>query len=183
MFRRQVWLRDSRQFPTKVVITRLNDSQESANGSRTSEATAAAMGPAQWLGYAGALPVPGLALLMWLLPDLVPRLGSYAISYAALILSFLGGIQWGLAIRQNTGHTVSRLVVSVLPSLWAWIALFLPGTWPYFFLISGLWALLSYERTRKEAQIPAWFTTLRLRLTILLSSGLALCWGSQVFLL
>ena len=50
-------------------------------------------------------------------------------AYGAVILSFLGGIQWGLAIRNSDGNARTRqgltpiLTVSIVPSLIGWTGL------------------------------------------------------------
>jgi hypothetical protein len=70
-----------------------------------------------WLGYAGLLPQAAAVSLMavhppgaWTLPLAV------AYIYASLILSFLGGIWWGFAMRRSEGQG-GLAALSVLPSL------------------------------------------------------------------
>ena len=47
--------------------------------------------------------------------------------YSAVILSFLGGIHWGLAMRDGIDKIQGRLVICMAPPLVAWIAVaFLP---------------------------------------------------------
>ena len=56
---------------------------------------------AQRLAYAGLLPLVGGALLVWAVHDEVQAYVALALSaYAAVVLSFLGGIHWGFAMRQ-----------------------------------------------------------------------------------
>jgi len=69
------------------------------------------------LGWAGLL--PQIILLIFLVgrdPDLHEFARTLALSYAALILSFLGGIWWGMASRV-TGE----------PPRWLWFAAVLPA--------------------------------------------------------
>lgn len=48
-------------------------------------------------------------------------------TYGAIILSFLGGIRWGLALEAIDRRAAARVhIVSVIPSLVGWVALFLP---------------------------------------------------------
>ena len=55
------------------------------------------------------------------------------VTYSAVILSFLGGIEWGLAIRDDAGNEASRAIalgLSTVSSLAAWAVLWLPSaTW------------------------------------------------------
>ena len=65
------------------------------------------------LGFAGLLPQAGAAVLAWL--------GIYdgalvAIAYGALILSFLGGMWWGLAMFRRLGQSL-LVTLAVVPSL------------------------------------------------------------------
>lgn len=47
--------------------------------------------------------------------------------YSAVILSFLGGTHWGLAMRDGIDKVQGRLIICMAPSLIAWIAVaFLP---------------------------------------------------------
>ena len=55
------------------------------------------------LGYAGLLPFVAGAGLVWLVrPEVHPYVALALSGYAAVILSFLGGIHWGLAMREPT---------------------------------------------------------------------------------
>ena len=87
---------------------------------------------AKWLGGLGAIPFVFLSGISHVPESPFQGQISFALTaYGAVILSFLGGIHWGLAIagsgadgRKN--ETSSRLVLSVVPSLIGWGALFLP---------------------------------------------------------
>ena len=60
---------------------------------------------AQRLAYAGLLPLVSGALLVWAVHDEVQAYVALALSaYAAVLLSFLGGIHWGFAMRQPQLH-------------------------------------------------------------------------------
>lgn len=77
----------------------------------------------RYLGYGGLVPFAALAAMLWLLQPQQQVLVSAALSaYAALILSFLGGIHWGigwLQAGQRTGLGV-HFLWGVMPSLLAW---------------------------------------------------------------
>lgn len=84
-----------------------------------------------WLGYAGLLPFIGLALLLWLVSDeLHPFVALALAAYGAVIVSFLGGIHWGIGLRyaatQTPGHAF-HLVWGTVPPLLAWVAIMMPA--------------------------------------------------------
>lgn len=124
---------------------------------------------ALWLGLAGLIPFAGGALSLWApLPGLEPEKGlKLAISYGAIILSFLGGIRWGTAIGPYDTQRQSReMATGVLGSLAGLAAVFLPPI-PALtlliagFLMQGLWDVTSVEAGR----LPTWFGKLRMILT------------------
>ncbi len=84
---------------------------------------------ARALGHAGLLPFLGGAALLWWGPggpfDAFAREPLWLLGYAAVIASFLGGIHWGLAMRDTRPHA-GPLLWGVTPSLAAWAALLLP---------------------------------------------------------
>lgn len=99
---------------------------------------------ALWLGYGGLVPfVAGAALTALLAPESRPLAAAALSAYAAVIVSFLGGIHWGIGFRDGT----PRLFVwGVVPSLVAAAALLLPprhGLWMH-----GLMLLLCYAVDR-----------------------------------
>lgn len=76
------------------------------------------------LGYAGLIPFAAGALATWALGDEPRAAAAFAlVGYGAVIVSFLGGIHWGLGFLR--GDAV-RFVWGVVPSLVAWPALLLP---------------------------------------------------------
>jgi Protein of unknown function (DUF3429) len=84
------------------------------------------------LGYAGLIPFVALALGAWWLDSAWHTKCLFALlAYSATILSFIGAIHWGLAMR-DASPSLGLLVWGVIPSLIAWIALLLPAP-------AGLW--------------------------------------------
>lgn len=80
------------------------------------------------LGHAGLLPFVLGAALTWLVrPDALPFVTAALSAYAAVIVSFLGGIHWGIAFRQ-TAPSASLFVWGVVPSLIAWVAVMMPAS-------------------------------------------------------
>lgn len=126
------------------------------------------------LGYAGLLPQIGvLAVLLsgsqwWRFAAL-----SIGYAYAALILSFLGGMWWGLAARSPERAPAWIWFAAVAPSLLA-LATFLPwvfgATWPGPSLaVLGLALVTSLFVDRRlvaDDLAPAWWMALRVPLSI-----------------
>lgn len=73
------------------------------------------------LGLAGLIPFVGLTAMMY-----QPWAIGLFMTYSAVILSFLGGIHWGVALRDTDWRNNWRLCLCMLPSLLAWLALALP---------------------------------------------------------
>lgn len=120
------------------------------------------------LGYAGLIPLVGLALLVWLVArDLQAWVALALASYAALITSFLGGIHWGIGWTQLTRAPDAKVhfLWGVMPSLLAWPGLVMP---PYAGLAwLGLVLIVCYlvdRRLYAQAGLGAWLT-LRFRLS------------------
>jgi hypothetical protein len=111
-------------------------------------ATAALLGLEWKFGFA-----PGLA-----------RTGLVA--YGAVVLSFLGGVRWGLALRHDAEQQGGLLAVSVLPAGAAWLALMLPRPHDLSLLVACFLALAVADIAMvRRGQAPAWYATLRLVLT------------------
>ncbi|MDY0744295.1 DUF3429 domain-containing protein [Paucibacter sp. R3-3] len=91
-------------------------------------------------------------------------------SYAALVISFLGGIYWGLAARQPDGPS-RPFVIGIVPSVVAWIGVLMP---PYSGLVvHGVMLVAGYLVDRRfypQLGVAAWLTP-RFRL----SAVAALC--------
>ncbi len=94
------------------------------------------------LGIAGLLPFVASAVGLCLLPPAWTGLAALALlTYAAVIVSFLGGIHWGLAMPLAQTRP-GLLVWGVLPSLLAWASLLLNSVWGLLLMAASL--LLCY---------------------------------------
>ena len=98
---------------------------------------------AVWLGFAGAVPFVGLALMSfasgW--PGLLAL--SALAAYAVAILSFMGGVQWGMAMDRDSSPV--RLAASVVPALVAWAGFLLGGRPGLWLLAAAFAGLLAYD--------------------------------------
>lgn len=121
------------------------------------------------LGHAGLLPFVLGALLVWVVrPDVHPYVANALSAYAAVIVSFLGGIHWGLGMRQ-TVPSPARFAWGVVASLAAWIAVVMPAYAGL--VVHGVMLVLCYMVDRRSYPahgLSAWLT-LRFRLTAVAS--------------
>jgi hypothetical protein len=141
---------------------------------------------ARLLTFAGAIPFAGLALALFM-PDgneyLKANAGQKILivqlltTYAAVILSFLGGIQWGigLSIVSAAPRSAKTLFcLSVLPSLFAWAMLFIAHPTSRILVAIGLFGFVWIIDTLLNLQklIPAWFYKLRTIITAIVITSL-----------
>lgn len=124
-----------------------------------------AIATAQRLGYAGLVP-----FLVFTLGGLLDVYADHAVRlfviYSALILSFLGGIHWGVAMQSEDSPT-RAFKWSMLPSIIG-IVLFFAGTWVSPLTMLTVLALthlfwLNFEKRHLSEQL--WYLELRNRLT------------------
>ena len=120
------------------------------------------------LGWAGVIPFALLALSTvaeWKLP-IAPA--PALVGYGAAILSFMGGVQWGLTMspRSDRAQGSGAYAISVVPALIGWAGVLLPSRSGLVVLAAGFAALLAYDLwTVRAGTAPAWYGTLRLQLT------------------
>ena len=139
-------------------------------------ALAAAPPPAFWLGIGGLFPIVGLTILTVFWPDTWYAFWlTTLLQYGAIILSFVGSLQWSYAVRlARPGNPASaRFVWSVTPALIAWLSFQLP-VWTALQLQAGALMLCYFvDRNLSVADnTPPWLLPLRLILTMAASTCL-----------
>lgn len=123
------------------------------------------------LGLSGLLPFVTQALFSWLSPpaEMSGVLRSQA-HYAAAILTFLGALHWGVTLASPgivDGRATTRMVWSVIPSLFAWIVTLYPVQVSLPLLFAALAVALVVDwRLYANTPVPRWFMGLRLVLSI-----------------
>lgn len=121
------------------------------------------------LGYAGLLPFVLGAALVWLVrADAHPYVTLMLSCYAAVVLSFLGGVHWGLGMRLPQALPMV-FAWGVAPGLAAWVAVVMP---PYAGLVvHGVMLVACYlvDRRTYPALGAAPWLTLRFRCTVVAS--------------
>lgn len=127
---------------------------------------------AQRLGYGGLVPFVALALALWLVPPAYHAvLASALAAYGATILSFVGALHWGLAMRSPSTQSANTLVWGVIPSLMAWVALLLPTAAGLLLIAAMLWVCFVVDKkTYPQLGLRAW-----LPMRLLLTSVASLC--------
>ena len=120
------------------------------------------------LGLGGLVPFVACAVSVatgWRLP-LIDDPARALLGYAAAILSFLGGVRWGFALRMtDPGLQARAFALSVGPPIAAWLMLLAPtlmglAAMPALFLMLGL-----ADLRMTTVGAPPWYGRLRLPLT------------------
>jgi len=134
---------------------------------------------AAWLGALGAVPFLACAGAILFGPAEIAGTASDVVTaYGAIILSFLGGIQWGFATRNvpvGNEHIalLRRLSMSVLPSLMAWAALLVPRETGLHVLAGAFLLVFAFDiRAARMNAAPGWYPSLRMPLTFLVVASI-----------
>jgi hypothetical protein len=125
---------------------------------------------AKILGYAGLIPFIVFSIGCWIPLPYVTNAPAILIAYAAVILSFMGAVHWGVAMAGADQQKGRYFVASVVPALLAWPALLLPHAFALVIVLTGFIGLYAYDRSVASAQsLPGWYIPLRTRLTTVVS--------------
>ncbi|MDD9910085.1 MAG: DUF3429 domain-containing protein [Ahrensia sp.] len=125
------------------------------------------------LALAGFIPFGGLlAAALFLSDDGVRGQATFALAaYGAVVLSFLGGIRWGLGLSRDDETTAQQLALSVVPSLAGWCSLLLAQGVGFALLAVAFVAQgVRDNRSGMAGQFPAWFMPLRTTLTLMVTA-------------
>lgn len=123
------------------------------------------------LGYLALVPFVVGAVSVWVIDanlrdaDLRPGISLALSAYAAVVVSFIGAIHWGLGFRQEH-PTTSLFVWGVVPSIVGWIGVLLP--FRSGLVMQALMLAICYlvdRRVYAREGVAAWLP-LRRRLTI-----------------
>lgn len=124
-------------------------------------------------GFLGLVPLAVSALIALSAHPNTARLGAIAFSlYAAVLLSFLGGIRCGFEImRAPQAPNAARLFFSALPALAGWalaaIVVYFTPVLGAAAIFAGLFAAQAFwdYRSARDAGAPDWYPVLRQVLT------------------
>lgn len=136
-----------------------------------------------WLtGIAGCIVFAGIAAALFSSQShiRIPAIAAL-VTLCAVILSHLGGIENGLALREEAANERTRavaLALSIVPSLAAWGVLWLPSPrWQLgaaLGLFIAVW--LADLALSRHGLIPAWFVDMRTAVTLVACAIIALAW-------
>ena len=125
---------------------------------------------ARALGYAGLAPFVVLSLWLYAIaPDHEWRDGTIVllVVYGAVILSFLGGVRWGMALSDGVDQAPADFAAAIVPALVGWLAVAMPP--PYCFAVlavafaaHGAWDTLAVH----QMKAPDWYGRMRMILTM-----------------
>ncbi len=105
----------------------------------------------------------------------VPVLIDAFKTYAAILLSFLGGIRWGVALNKDSQKNIERsILAATIAPLIGWVAIFVAEPLCFAILIvgyagQGAWDNISAHR----GLMPLWFARIRMIMTTLVVISLA----------
>lgn len=141
---------------------------------------------ALYLGYGGVLPFVVLSILSIVNYNTEALVGitveMLLAIYAAVIISFLGAIHWGVVLAKvdhlSEGDSTKMLIYSIIPSLLAWLSFLLSVQYTLLFL--GVLVLLCFLADylllfkSLDVVVKKSFARLRLNLSVVVSLCLLL---------
>jgi hypothetical protein len=120
------------------------------------------------LGLGGLIPFFACVIVIWTgisLP-LIDDPARAMVAYGAVILSFLGGVRWGFALRMmDTGLQARTFCISVAPSVAAWFTLLGPTMMGLAMLPVMILLLGFADDQLPKIGVPVWYCKLRRVLT------------------
>lgn len=123
---------------------------------------------AKILGYAGLIPFITLSIASWIEIPFLDNTVYALITYAAIILSFMGAIHWGMAMSKTDNKQSGYFIASVIPALVAWFSLLFADFYSLIILLIGFVSLIVYDLAVEKSQaFPGWYIPMRIRLTFI----------------
>lgn len=115
--------------------------------------------------------IPFLILSVWLYaiaPDHLWRAGTVTLlkAYAAIALSFFGGIRWGLAMTHPSDERRRDLTLSAAPPLLGWVGFMAAAPYAFAFFAAAFAAQGAWDTLATHSgTAPGWYGRLRTLLT------------------
>jgi len=126
------------------------------------------------LGYLGLLPFVIPAIAIWFLSEEIAiAMQISQMVYAALIVSFLGGVQWGYAVRRGDDAKSWQYIISVCPTLlMSLLQMFVGVIQPFQLFLVFIGLLIVQAIIDHKVITEKWFVKLRWILVVF--AGLSL---------
>jgi len=134
---------------------------------------------AWFLAGLGAIPFLAMAVAAVISPAFAAaRLGGETafLGYGAVILSFMGGVRWGRALTlDQPARAAEQMILSVAPSLAAWLTLLIDRPWSLLLLAAGFALQAAWDfKSAGAGLLPAWFGRLRLTISAIVIASIGL---------
>ena len=117
--------------------------------------------------YAGLLPFFAGAFGPWIFAESEALLTGLFLFYSSLILVFLAGILWAIAIFHRQSKSPRYIHAAIVFSLWPLIAYSLPEIYATALMIVGFLLLLFWEKCFINSHYANWYQKLRHKITFI----------------
>ncbi|NNC23612.1 DUF3429 domain-containing protein [Salinisphaera sp. USBA-960] len=134
------------------------------------------------LGFAALIPflIGSYVALGWN-SNIAIRTLDWLVVYAAVIASFIGGVQWGLQAAGQHARAID-MGAAVCPALIVWIGVMLGQPWSFaLILVALVFTWLTDENGHRQGWMPIYYLTLRRILTPIVVVCLAIVGGAALF--
>ena len=122
--------------------------------------------PALVWGWGGVIPFASICLILGFAePSLAAFSQKVLVPYGAIILTFMGGVHWGLQMVREAPENL-LYTTGIGPSMFAVLAILLPVQPALIILSVGFVGLLLFDLwLMREGRVPRWYGRLRIQLT------------------
>ena len=117
--------------------------------------------------YAGLLPFFSGAFGPWVFAESELLISRWFLFYSSLILVFLAGILWAIAIFHRQSKSTHYIHAAIAFSLWPLIAYLLPEIYATALMIMGFLLLLFWEKCFINSNYADWYQKLRHKITFI----------------
>ena len=117
--------------------------------------------------YLGLLPFMICAFGPWILVDYKTALTSLFFFYSAIILVFLAGTLWAIALFTGIEHRRRHIHAAIIFSLWPLVCYFLTDLYAVALMLIGFLLLLFWEKCFINPTYRNWYQTLRHKITFI----------------
>mgnify|MGYP003645976494 FL=1 len=129
------------------------------------------------VGYGVLVPLVAMAMVVLLTYPAsgVENVLKVQITYSVALLSFLGGVRWGISLMSGGTHLRFRpLALITLAMPYAWSILFMSPPVALAALMAGFLLVALVERTGADSPVPDWYRALLVPFTVMIEIALGL---------